>query len=53
MRSESRASFGRAMRELYAPYAGPLVVDGIALFKQADSSSAFTILERFDFAGAR
>ena len=50
LHEEDRALFSAAMRELYAPYAGPLVVDGIALFKQADSSSAFTILERFAFA---
>lgn len=52
LHEEDRALFSAAMRDLYAPYARPLVVDGIALFRQAEPSSAFTVLERFAFAKA-
>jgi putative phosphonate metabolism protein len=47
---EDRELFVAAVRDLYAPLARPLLVDGIALFKQADASRAFTVLERFSFA---
>jgi putative phosphonate metabolism protein len=47
-----RALFSAAACDLYAPCARSLVVDGIALFRQADPSRAFTILERFAFAKA-
>jgi putative phosphonate metabolism protein len=49
---DDRELFAAAMRDLYAPVARPLVVDGIALFRQADMASAFAILERFEFARA-
>jgi hypothetical protein len=48
---EDRELFIAAMRDLYAPLARPLFVDGVALFKQAEPSRAFSILERFAFAG--
>jgi putative phosphonate metabolism protein len=45
--------FATAMAELYAPLARPLVVDGVALFAQPEASSAFVLLQRFEFTGAR
>ena len=48
-----RDRFAAAAAELYAPLAHPLVVDGVALFRQAEASGPFVILERFAFAEAR
>ena len=52
LHEEDRALFSAAMRDLYEPYARPLIVDGIALFRQTEASSPFAILERFAFAKA-
>jgi putative phosphonate metabolism protein len=51
LHEEDRGLFVAAMGDLYAPLARPLVVDGIALFRQAEASSAFVLAERFEFAG--
>jgi len=52
LHEEDRALFSAAMRDLYAPLARALVVDGVALFKQVEPSDAFVVLERFAFAKA-
>jgi putative phosphonate metabolism protein len=52
LHEDDRTLFAAAMGDLYVPFARPLVVDGIALFKQAEPSGAFAVLERFAFAKA-
>jgi len=47
--AQERDRFAAAMSELYAPLARPLVVDGVALFEQAEPSSGFVLCERFAF----
>lgn len=50
LHEEDRELFAAAMSELYAPLARPLLVDGIALFRQSEEANSFAILERFEFA---
>ena len=52
LQREDRDRYAAAMAELYAPLARPLLVDGVALFRQAESGGAFAVLERFGFGGA-
>lgn len=50
LQPEDRERFAAAMAELYGPLARPLVVDCVALFRQAEAGGAFVVQERFEFA---
>jgi hypothetical protein len=40
-----------ALDALYRPLAGPVPIDGLAIFRQNDRAGNFRVLERFRFAG--
>jgi hypothetical protein len=46
----AHAAIAAALRELYAPIAGPVAIDAICVLEQASPHARFRILARFDLA---